>query len=69
MLLPRPRCAPEELPQIFGVYGDATEYLNSLDYTKVLLDLEGYRRGKMNDAIPASTSTCAPIAFLEFGKS
>jgi uncharacterized protein len=56
--------APHELPQFFNFYEEATEYLRSLGYSKVLLDLEGYRRGKMNDALPASTS--APIQFLNF---
>jgi uncharacterized protein len=56
--------APDELPQIFGCYEDATEYLKSLGYSKVLLDLEGYRRGKMNDVLSADTS--APIQFLTF---
>jgi len=56
--------APAELPQIFSFYAEATEYFKSLGYSKILLDLEGYRRGKMNDAIPASTS--APLQFLTF---
>ena len=56
--------APDELPKIFGCYEDAAEYLRSLGYSKVLLDLEGYRRGKMNDVLPASSS--APIQFLTF---
>ena len=56
--------APAELPQIFGFYEEATEYFRALGYSKILLDLEGYRRGKMNDAIPASTS--APLQFLTF---
>jgi uncharacterized protein len=54
--------APDELPQIFDFYKEATEFLKSLGYTRVLLDLEGYRRGKMNDALPASTSQ--PIQFF-----
>ena len=58
--------APAELPQIFDFYAEATEFLKSLGYSKVLLDLEGYRRGKMNDAIGASTS--APIQFLDFAR-
>jgi uncharacterized protein len=58
--------APAELPQIFAFYAEATEFLKSLGYTKVLLDLEGYRRGKMNDVLPASTSQ--PIQFLDFAR-
>ncbi len=58
--------APDELPQIFAFYNEATEYFRSLGYSKILLDLEGYRRGKMNDALPASTS--APIAFMNFAR-
>lgn len=46
--------APDELPLVFEFYQQATEYLRELGYSKVLLDLEGYRRGKMNDAIGAS---------------
>jgi uncharacterized protein len=59
--------APAELPRIFDFYEAATAYLKSLGYSKVLLDLEGYRRGKMNDALPTgSTPTAAPLAFMEF---
>jgi uncharacterized protein len=59
--------APAELPKIFAFYEAATEYLKSLGYSRVLLDLEGYRRGKMNDALGASTS--APIQFLDFTRA
>jgi uncharacterized protein len=59
--------APDELPQIFDYYDEAADYLKSLGYSKVLLDLEGYRRGKMNDVIGASTS--APIQFLDFARN
>lgn len=58
--------APDELPQIFGYYEEAAGYLRSLGYSKVLLDLEGYRRGKMNDAI--GTPTAAPIQFMDFAR-
>ena len=58
--------APDELPQIFSFYVEATEYFRSLGYSKILLDLEGYRRGKMNDAIPASNTV--PIQFLDFAR-
>lgn len=37
---------------------------STLADAKVMLELEGYRRGKMNDALPASTSQ--PIQFLDF---
>lgn len=43
--------APPELPQIFGFYQEAAAHLKSLGYTAVLLDLEGYRRGRLNAAI------------------
>jgi len=58
--------APDELAQIFGYYEEAAEYLRSLGYSKVLLDLEGYRRGKMNDVISAPTA--APIQFMDFAR-
>ncbi len=58
--------APDELAQIFGYYEEAAEYLRSLGYSKVLLDLEGYRRGKMNDVIKAPTA--APIQFMDFAR-
>lgn len=58
--------APDELSQIFGYYEEAAEYLRSLGYSKVLLDLEGYRRGKMNDVI--KTPTAAPIQFMGFAR-
>ena len=47
--------APEELPRIFEFYEAAAQFLKALGYSKVLLDLEGYRRGKMNDVINGST--------------
>jgi uncharacterized protein len=65
--LARIEIAPDELPLIFDFYEEATDYLKSLGYSKVLLDLEGYRRGKMNDVIGASTS--APIQFLDFTRN
>ncbi len=58
--------APDELSQIFGYYEEAAEYLRSLGYSKVLLDLEGYRRGKMNDVIKAPIA--APIQFMDFAR-
>jgi uncharacterized protein len=41
--------APAELPQIFGFYEEAAAELRRLGYTAILLDLEGYRRGKLNE--------------------
>lgn len=58
--------APDELPKIFPIYADTAHYLTSLGYSKVLLDLEGYRRGKMNDVIEAGAQ---PISFLTFNPS
>lgn len=43
--------APEELPRIFEFYAEAAEKLREIGYQSILLDLEGYRRGKMNDVI------------------
>lgn len=43
--------APNELPQIFGFYEEAAAELRGIGYSAVLLDLEGYRRGKMNDKV------------------
>ncbi len=59
--------APHELPRIFAFYDEAAQHLKALGYSKVLLDLEGYRRGKLNDAIGAG-STPAPIAFMDFAQ-
>lgn len=42
--------APEELPKMFEFYAPATAHLRSLGFESVLLDLEGYTRGKMNVA-------------------
>lgn len=56
--------APEELPHIFSFYEEAASRLRELGYSKVLLDMEGYRRGKLNDALGKSTS--APIQLIGF---
>lgn len=56
--------APDELPKIFSFYDEAARELRSLGYSKVLLDMEGYRRGKLNDALGTSTST--PIQLVGF---
>jgi uncharacterized protein len=53
--------ATTELPQIFTFYDEAAAYLKSLGYSRVLLDLEGYRRGKLNEAIG---STSSPIQLV-----
>ena len=42
--------APDELPRIFEWYAEAAQTLRDIGYENVLLDLEGYRRGKMNVA-------------------
>ena len=42
--------APDELPRLFEFYQAATSRLRELGFESVLLDLEGYRRGKMNVA-------------------
>jgi uncharacterized protein len=59
--------APAEISKIFAFYDEAAQHLKSLGYSKVLLDLEGYRRGKMNDALGAG-STPTPIAFMDFSR-
>jgi uncharacterized protein len=42
---------PGEMPLIFENYQTVAQTLREIGYTKVLLDLEGYRRGKMNDVL------------------
>lgn len=42
---------PGEMPLAFENYAGIAQTLRELGYTKVLLDLEGYRRGKMNDIL------------------
>jgi len=46
---------PSEMPVVFAHYEGLATELRRLGYTKVLLDLEGYRRGKLNDVINAPT--------------
>ena len=41
----------EEMPQLFALREELVRVLKEFGYSVVLLDLEGYRRGKMNDAI------------------
>jgi len=42
--------APDELPALFGFYAEAAAELRAIGYQSILVDLEGYRRGKLNDA-------------------
>jgi len=41
--------APDELPLIFGFYAQVAAHLRELGFSSVLLDLEGYRRGRLNE--------------------
>ena len=50
-LTARVEVAPEEMTQLFAVRDELVRVLKAAGYNAVLLDLEGYRRGKMNDAI------------------
>ena len=36
---------------VFENYQNITATLREIGYSKILLDLEGYRRGKMNDVL------------------
>jgi uncharacterized protein len=42
--------APEELAHLFTFYEEAARELKTLGYNSVLVDLEGYRRGKLYSA-------------------
>jgi uncharacterized protein len=42
---------PEEMSNVFAMRTDLTAALRKLGYNLVTLDLEGYRRGKLNDKI------------------
>ena len=53
--------APAELPHIFGFYEEATAHLRGLGFASVLLDLEGYRRGRLNENTTPTTPNWAPI--------
>ena len=53
--------APDELPKLFPFYAEAANYLRELGFENVLLDLEGYRRGKMNVAVKVGPQ---PIEFV-----
>ena len=39
--------APDELPRVFEFYQELAEHLKGVGYAQVLLDLEGYKRGKL----------------------
>lgn len=41
---------PADMEKLFALREELVAKLNGLGYIKVLLDMEGYRRGKMNDA-------------------
>lgn len=56
--------APEELPQIFDFYEEAARELRGIGYTSVLLDLEGYRRGRLNEGVAPTASTSQPITLF-----
>lgn len=42
---------PREMPLVFEHYQNIAATLREIGYTKILLDLEGYRRGKLNDVL------------------
>ena len=48
---------PGEMESLFALRGELAEFLRGLGYTAILLDLEGYRRGKLNDGIAAPTKS------------
>jgi uncharacterized protein len=43
--------APDEMGVLFALREDLTQELRRVGYTAILLDLEGYRRGKLNDVL------------------
>ncbi|MEO6907229.1 MAG: ATP-dependent sacrificial sulfur transferase LarE [Abditibacteriaceae bacterium] len=45
---------PTDMEKIFALREELVTKLNQLGYVKVLLDMEGYRRGKMNDPMTSS---------------
>jgi len=47
----RVEVAPEEMAQLFALREELTEHLRALGYSSVLLDLEGYKRGKLNGTL------------------
>ncbi len=50
-LTARIEVAPEEIERAFALREELIRVLKAQGYNSVLLDLEGYRRGKMNDTI------------------
>lgn len=58
--------APDELPLIFDFYEEAATRLRELGFASVLLDLEGYRRGRLNEGTtPTPTqSNWAPVQLM-----
>lgn len=53
--------APTELPQIFAFWQEVGPQLRQWGFESVLLDLEGYRRGKMNVAAKVES---APVTLF-----
>ena len=45
---------PPDMEKLFALREELVAKLNELGYIKVLLDMEGYRRGKMNDVTTTS---------------
>lgn len=45
---------PTDMEEFFALREDLVHQLKELGYTKVLLDMEGYRRGKMNEGTATS---------------
>lgn len=60
-LTARIEVAPAEIERAFAVRDELLRVLKEQGYNNVLLDLEGYRRGKMNDALAAP-----PLIQLQF---
>lgn len=50
----RVEVTPDDMDKLFALREELVAKLNALGYIKVLLDMEGYRRGKMNDVTTTS---------------
>jgi len=50
----RVEVTPPDMEKLFALREELVTKLNELGYIKVLLDMEGYRRGKMNDVTTTS---------------
>jgi uncharacterized protein len=50
----RVEVTPADMEKLFTLREELVTKLNALGYIKVLLDMEGYRRGKMNDVTTTS---------------